>query len=225
MDSVDISDETSKEAAAAAKARGTEHFAAGRHEQAIAAYEEAAKNDPTDHVFPSNICACHLELCKKEFEPARKLDHAALAFAAAQLCTSLNPSWVKGFVRMANAEAELLSAISNYEERKADRKEPNDYDGTPWPTPTPALKPTIEAASVTSCEATCRAGLALERSNAALRLRLQLLRDDGHVSVEKQEAEDRALVDVEAAAPLKAEGNAAFSAKKFEDASVRALSL
>ena len=217
MDGVDVSDETGKEAAAEAKARGTTHFAAGRNEEAILAYKEAASHDPTDHVYHSNICACYLELCKKEYEPARKLDHAANALASANTCMSLNSSWVKGFVRKANAEAEVLSAIKKYEESKANRKEPTDFDGKPWPVPDPTLGAVVEGASFAACEATCRAGLALERSNASLRLRLQLLRDEGNIAPDAEEA-DRALVDAEAAAPLKAEGNAAFAAKRFEEA-------
>lgn len=219
MDAPDLSDVTDKEAAAAAKARGTKHFQAGENEQAVLAYEQAAKHDPTDHVFHSNICACHLELCKKTFEPELKLDHAALALKAACTCTTLNSTWVKGFVRKANAEAELLSASAHLEERKKSR-EPMNYDGKPWPEPDPALKSIVESASFASCEATCRAGLALEHGNAALRLRLQSLRDDGHVSKENEDL-DRVLVDLEAAAPLKAEGNSAFSAKKFEDAAAK----
>ena len=174
-------------------------------------------HDPTDHLFASNVCACQLELCKLEWEPAKKVEHAALALVAAARCVGLNPSWAKGFLRKASAEAELLAAVETFEKRKAERKEPLDYDDKPWPEPPAALMPSVQAASHASVEASCRAGLVLERGNAALRLRLQLLRDAGHVGAEKEE-EDRALADADAAAPLKAEGNAAFSAKRYADA-------
>lgn len=217
---VEVSDEGGKEAAAEAKARGTAHFTLGTAEgykQAIHSYQEAEKHDPTDHVFPSNICASYLELAKLEWEPAKKVEHNARALMAAQRCVAVNPSWFKGLLRKATAEGELLSAAATWEERKADRKDPVDFDGNPWPSPDPSVQPTIDGASHASVEATCRAALALDRSSAVVRLRLQRLRDDGHVGADK-EAADRALVDVEAAAPLKAEGNAAFSAKRFEEA-------
>ena len=218
MDSVEITDETGKEAAAAAKAKGTSHFSKAEYADALAAYQEAASHDNADHVFPSNICACYLELAKKEYEEAKKVDLNARAFLASQQCVKLNASWVKGHLRQATAEAELLAAVAAYEERKAQRKEPTDFDGKPWPVPDPSLQPAIDAASYASCEAACRAGLALEAGNAALRLRLQLLRDGGHVVGEDKEAADRALVDAEAAAPLKAEGNKLFGEKKYTDA-------
>ena len=217
---IDISDESGKELAAAAKARGTTEFAKGNqegYERAIVAYKEAEAHDSTDHVFPSNICACYLELAKKEWEPAKKVTLVARAFEAACKCTALNPTWVKGFLRKATAEAELLSAVEDHEERKKERKDPVDYDGKPWPEPDPSMLPIMASASYASCESTCRAGLELDRGNAGLRLRLQQLRDRGVVGGDK-EAMDRALVDADAAAPLKAEGNAAFAAKKYQDA-------
>ena len=45
------------------------------------------------------------------------------------------------------------------EERKAQRKEPTDFDGKPWPVPDPSLQPAIAAASYASCEAACRASV------------------------------------------------------------------
>jgi len=226
---MEIEDETGKEKAAEAKARGAALYAKAdreSYEAAILAYAEAETHDPTDHVFPSNICACHLELCKLEYEPAKKLEHAARAFVSAERCSALNAAWVKGYVRKATAEWEVLSAAEKYAERKEQRTEPLDYDGKPWAEPEPSLLPVIKAASYASCEATCRAGLAIaaagqrhplipEPGNADLRLRLQLLRD--HNGTDNEEA-DRALVDVDAAAPLKAEGNTAFAAKNYADA-------
>ena len=128
-------------------------------------------HDPTDHLFASNVCACQLELCKLEWEPAKKVEHAALALVAAARCVGLKPSWAKGFLRKASAEAELLAAVETFEKRKAERKEPLDYDDKPWPEPPAVLMPSVEAASHASVEASCRAGLVLERGNAALRLR------------------------------------------------------
>ena len=108
MDTVEISDETGKEAAAAAKAKGTAHFSKAEYADALAAYQEAASHDALNHVFPSNICACYLELAKKEYEEAKKVDLNARAFLASQQCVKLNASWVKGHLRQATAEAELL---------------------------------------------------------------------------------------------------------------------
>ena len=215
-----VEDESGKEAAAEAKQRAAVLFARADkegYEKGCAAYAEAEAHDPSDHVFPSNICACQLELCKLEWEPAKKVEHSALALVAAARCVALNPAWTKGFVRKAAAEAELLAAVATFEKRKSERKESLDYDDKPWPEPPASLLPGIQAASHASCEVSCRAGLALERGNAPLRLRLQLLRDAGHVGADKEGA-DRALADAAAAAPLKAEGNAAFAAKRYSDA-------
>ena len=126
-----IEDESGKEAAAEAKGRAAALFAKGSkegYEKGCAAYEEAEAHDPSDNLFASNICACQLELCKLEWEPAKKVEHAALALVAATRCVALNPSWAKGFLRKASAEAELLSAVETFEKRKAERKEPLDYD-------------------------------------------------------------------------------------------------
>ena len=172
-----IDDETGKEAAAEAKGRAAALFAKGNkegYEKGCAAYEEAEAHDPSDHLFASNICACQLELCKLEWEPAKKVEHAALALVAAARCVALNPSWTKGFLRKASAEAELLAAVETFEKRKAERKEPLDYDDKPWPEPPAALLPGVQAASHASVEASCRTGLALERVRVGFGLGLGL---------------------------------------------------
>ena len=203
----------SKESADEAKARGTAALARNEIPEALKAYEEAEKHDPSDHVHPSNISFCHLELAKKAFEPAEKLEHTVRAFIAASRCVTLNPSWLKGHVRKSTAEAEVLSATTDFKKSKEERKTELDYEDKPWPEPEQALMATAESASYGSVESTCRAGLAIDQSNALLRLKLQELRDDGRIN---DAAADLILVDVEAAAPLKAEGNAAFAAKKYE---------
>ena len=213
-----VSDESGKDLAAAAKARGTASLAKNEIDDALKAYEEAEKHDPVDHVYSSNISFCHLELGKKVYEPAEKLEHVARAFVAACRCVTLNPSWLKGHVRKSTAEAELLSALATFKQRKADRKTERDYDDKPWPEPEPALLAVAESASYASLEATCRLGLAIDLSNAALRLKLQELRDDGHAN---DASADLDLVDANAAAPLKAEGNTAFSAKNYADAAAK----
>ena len=134
-----VSDESGKDLAAAAKARGTASLAKNEIDDALKAYEEAEKHDPVDHVYSSNISFCHLELGKKVYEPAEKLEHVARAFVAACRCVTLNPSWLKGHVRKSTAEAELLSALATFKQRKADRKTERDYDDKPWPEPEPAL--------------------------------------------------------------------------------------
>ena len=233
----DVADGPSaKELAAKAKAKGNAAHGLGTrdgYEKAIAAYSEAAAHDPSDHIFYANMCASYIELAKIEWQPGKSVGIAAKAVEAAHKCTSLAPTWAKGWVRQASAEAELLKVRPKWEAENrldADKdKEKAAKESQPWsesnlpgvdddfkkPQPDDAQLATIKAAGPGACEATCRSGLALDPTNAALKLRLQTLRDDGHAT---DEALDKAACDVEGAAPLKAEGNAAFTAKRFEEA-------
>jgi len=73
----------------------------------------------------------------------------------------------------------------------------------------------VEEASYNSCEASCRKGLELDPQSALLPTRLQALRDAGHPT---DEAKDREMRDQKAAGECKAQGNAAFSAKRWKEA-------
>ena len=240
-DAVEIEDmadgPSPKELAAKAKAKGNSSHQLGTregYEKAIEAYNEAIAHDPSDHIFHANLCASYIELAKLEWQPGKSVGAAARAVEAAHRCTSMAPTWAKGWVRQATAEAELLKARPKWEAENridADKKKEKTEEGQPWsadnlpdvdgappfqkPQPDDSLLPTIQAAGPAACEATCRSGLALDPSNAALKLRMQTLRDDGHAT---DEALDKAACDVEASMPLKAEGNAAFTAKRFEEA-------
>jgi tetratricopeptide (TPR) repeat protein len=197
------------EAAKEAKAQGNEQFAAQKFEEALTSYAAALKSDPSLHAVHSNMAACHIELANREIDLAPKVTCFARALVEAQKCTELAPQWTKGWVRRANAEWELLHALGRY----------NDDKGKEWnkekPPPDPALAEVYGAAGHASIEASCRAGLAIERENLPLRQRLQALRDAGHPA---DEAADRALRDPEAAAVAKAQGNDRFKAKNYEAA-------
>lgn len=221
-----------QELAADAKARGNSLFAKQTregYEQALAAYIEAIKHDPGNHILHANCSACHMELAKDNWEPLKKVEAYARALEAARQCTALGPSWVKGFVRQADSEFELKQALGKWEERKrSDAKWRNERKQRQGANATleddeeerekqidPELCATAESASLASCEASCRAGLRLESGHSQLRSRLQALRDAGHAT---DSGMDKEMRDQTAAASHKEKGNAAFSAKRFSEA-------
>jgi tetratricopeptide (TPR) repeat protein len=225
-----------KAAALAAKERGNKSFAKKTregYEEALSAYQEAIENDPDDHVFYANCSACHIELGNDEYEPRKKVESYARALIAARECTSKGSEWAKGYVRQSAAEFELVGAIKKLEERKKqdekwrkedeeraekDRKEGREPflpDRKPDVQVDQGLKTIVEEASYNSCEASCRKGLELDPQSALLRTRLQALRDAGHPT---DEAKDREMRDQTAAGECKAQGNAAFSAKRWKEA-------
>jgi hypothetical protein len=71
-------------------------------------------------------------------------------------------------------------------------------------------------------DATSPSGAALRDAppqlRQVLRLKLQMLRDEGHAT---STVLDGAMVDLEAAAPLKAEGNAAFAQQRYDEAAAQ----
>jgi len=226
----------SKAAAQAAKERGNAAFAKkGREnlEEALKAYEEGISLDPDNPILHSNVCACHLELASDHWEPRKKVESTARGLLAARKCTALDPTWVKGYVRQATAEFDLVNAAVKWAERQKqdekwahedeeralkDEKEgrkPFRSHREPQPELDPALKDVVNGASHSSCEESCRNGLKNEPGNALLRSKLQALRDAGYITNEEQ---DKALVDEEAASKHKAQGNTNFSAKKWQDA-------
>ena len=104
----DISEDlSSRELALAAKARGNKAHSLNTLEGfvvAVAAYKEAISHDPTDHIFYANLCASYIELSKVKWKPGEVVDAAAKAVEAATKCTTMAPTWAKGFLRQATAE-------------------------------------------------------------------------------------------------------------------------
>lgn len=227
--------------AAKAKERGNTFFGKKTREgyqEALAAYREATEYDPEDKIFYGNVSACHIELAKEAWDPFEKVTAYSEALVAAKRCTELGPDWVKGFVRRATSEFELVEANRKWEERKKRdeewRKESKerrankpkgtddddgfDADGKfdrPEKVLDPEMNKIANSASLAACEETCRTGLKLEPKNTQLRMLLQSLRDSGH---QTDEESDRGMRDQPAAAPFKADGNAAFSKKDFRGA-------
>jgi len=221
--------------AVAAKERGNGLFAKKTregYEQALTAYQEAIENDPDDHVFYANCAACHIELGSDTWEPSKKVESYARALRDARECTTRGPEWAKGYVRQSAAEFELVAATVKLAERKIqdekwrkedeERAEKDKKEGREPFLPDRKEKHVVDeglhdiakGASYSSCEASCRKCLDLDPSNALVRARLQTLRDAGHVT---DEAKDKEMRDSTAAAACKAEGNAAFSAKKWKE--------
>jgi len=229
--------EDNKALAAAAKQRGNEHFSQKTregYEKALAAYEEAIKHNPDDHVFYANCSACHLELAGDAWEPRKKVESCARALSMAKECTSRGPTWAKGYSRRAAAEFDLISAVAKWEDRKIqdekwrkedeeraekDRKEgrkPYIPERKVEPELDQALKDLVDGACYSSVEASCRKSLELEPDMLPLiRPRLQALRDAGYTT---DAAQDESLRDPKAAAEFKSQGNAAFSSKKWKEA-------
>jgi len=223
-----------KALALAAKERGNALFAKKTREgyaEALAQYTESIGHDPDNHVLHANSAACHIEIGGCEWDPKKKVEAYANAVISSTKCTALAPAWAKGYVRQSTAEFELIAARKNMAKRKEQDKKwegedaerakanPDDFKYSSYAkkdySMDASLTDTVESASYGGCELTCRTGLEHEPGNQPLRSRLQALRDAGCVT---DEAKDRAMRMPEAAAPLKAEGNKAFAAKKWKDA-------
>mmetsp|Transcript_25555 Transcript_25555/g.73889 ORF Transcript_25555/g.73889 Transcript_25555/m.73889 type:complete len:267 (+) Transcript_25555:1-801(+) len=78
------------------KALGNKHFAAKEYEKAIKLYSEAIRLDGKNHVYYSNRSASYGGL--KDWENAAK---------DAKECIKINPTFLKGFYRLATAQIEL----------------------------------------------------------------------------------------------------------------------
>ena len=215
-----------KEAADECKARGNAEFGKNTqegYEAAIAAYKQAIEHFPEGHVYHANTGAAYLELAKMEWKSSAKLSLLANALMYCTRCTELAPDWPKGFVRKAAAEFELVSERAKYEKEKNRVKEDwekEEEELAAAPEPDAALMALISGAAYASCEATCRAGLAGSEDQSSsqmllLKSRLQSLRDAGHAT---DDAADKLLADSAASLVPKADGNAQFSAKRFEQA-------
>ncbi|CAN0208248.1 unnamed protein product, partial [Discosporangium mesarthrocarpum] len=75
---------------------GNDAFAKKDYEEATRLYSEAIDLDPENHVYHSNLSACH----------ALKGDHRKAALEARE-CIRLDPAFVKGYYRLATAQTEL----------------------------------------------------------------------------------------------------------------------
>lgn len=99
------------------KAKGNEYFRKGEWNDAIIAYTDAITLNPTDETFYSNRSAAYLQMNKY---------HEALHDAV--LCRYLNPKWVKGCYRLANARLALGkyedAAVSAWEGLKIEEGNP-----------------------------------------------------------------------------------------------------
>jgi len=92
------------EKAAAAKAKGNQHFGKGEFKEAAEAYSEAITITPTDHVLYSNRSGAYASL--EQFDKALE---------DAEECLNLSPNFVKGYGRKGLA----LFKLKKYDEAKA----------------------------------------------------------------------------------------------------------
>eukprot|EP00124_Ichthyophonus_hoferi_P005018 Ihof_evm1s642 gene=Ihof_evmTU1s642 len=89
------------------KVKGNAFFKENKYPEAIGAYSEAIKRDPTDHVLYSNRAAAYMKL--GEFPTAIK---------DCDKCIEMAPSFVKGYTRKANCQLflkEHTKALETYE--------------------------------------------------------------------------------------------------------------
>lgn len=226
---------TPVELAQEAKTRGNAAFAKATlhcYKEAVKEFSTATELDPTDHILFANLGAALLEQAKKEYDKSRKVEMLSRALLASRRCTELDAAWPKGWMRAAASEFDLVAARASWKIKDewdndaATQSYDVDADGEAKPKvacPEESLIPVIEGATYSSCEASCRTGLATDPAPPAavadqLRARLQSLRDMGWAT---DEAADRLIVDTEASLAPKAEGNTAFSAKHYKDAAAK----
>eukprot|EP00593_Proboscia_inermis_P005843 CAMPEP_0171299686 /NCGR_PEP_ID=MMETSP0816-20121228/8550_1 /TAXON_ID=420281 /ORGANISM="Proboscia inermis, Strain CCAP1064/1" /LENGTH=269 /DNA_ID=CAMNT_0011775695 /DNA_START=18 /DNA_END=827 /DNA_ORIENTATION=+ len=89
-------DNTDKSLAEQKKELGNKAFASKNYEEAIALYTEAIKCEPNNHVYFSNRAASYGSISK--------WDSSA---SDAKKCIELDPTFVKGYYRLATAQIEL----------------------------------------------------------------------------------------------------------------------
>ena len=110
-----------REKSLALKARGNQHFSAGKHADAIVAFTEAIKLWSTNETFYSNRCASYTALNKLE-----------LALQDAETVISLKPEWSKGYSRIGAVYflqkkfEESVKAYTNALKYEAESKEIKD---------------------------------------------------------------------------------------------------
>jgi len=94
--------------AEAKKAEGNKAFAKKKYQMAIGVYSEAISLNASNHVYYSNRSACYAEAGK--FGEAK---------ADGEMCIKVNPGFVKGYLRKANAEflmGDLDAAVATIRE-------------------------------------------------------------------------------------------------------------
>jgi stress-induced-phosphoprotein 1 len=79
---------SNREQALIHKGKGNEAFKAGDFETSITEFNKAIENDPTDHVFYSNLSGSYASLGRYQE-----------ALDAAEKCVETKPDWAKGFTR------------------------------------------------------------------------------------------------------------------------------
>ena len=216
-------------AAAEAKAKADGLFRDRKFTDAIDAYGSAIDLDPSNKALYSNRAACQEKLCATLYGDEKKAKILA-GLEDARKCVELDEAWARGHQRVATfaallvkVEVQQVSANEDYVVGPrgggpggglgADRED-DDADLR-----RSASAQARVAALRKECEASCRRGLGLDRSNEFLRAALQDLRDASAFALDGALAPtDADLVDKDAAAAAKKVGSGSFAAKDYKAA-------
>lgn len=211
--------------AEAAKTKADGLFRDRKYTDAIDSYTEAIEADsaPNKACF-SNRAACREKLIGNTYgDEKTKLIEAGLADA--RKCVELDAQWARGYQRLAAFTALAVSNEAAMASRNDDYvvgpRHGDDFDDRDDAADFRRSAKAAKNAAVlrSECEKACRAGLALDPGNEALRLNLQTLRDASDYSLDPSlEPTDDTLVDKETAATHKKAGSAAFGAKDMKTA-------
>ena len=137
------------------------------------------------------------------WDSKERVEHYAKALLESRQCTERNSEWEDPYVWAAKAEYQLIAARAKWQEKNKQQEKLE-----------PSLQAVLDGASYSSCEATYRRGLTLNPANDYFRTCLQTLREEGY---ETNETQDREMRNTTAAQSRKAEGNAAYAAKKWQE--------
>ena len=211
--------------AADLKAKADALFRSRSFTDAIAAYTRAIACAPENHALFSNRAACREKLLGSAHGGA-KADLVNDGLNDCRQCVALDPSFAKGFVRLAAflhqaAQLTMLDRYdyADYHVNADDRRESKIDGGILRGGSAKALAACI--GQLRECEAACRTGLGLDQASEPLRVTLQKLRDEGPANFALDPSlapDDAALSDPAAAQAAKASGGAKFAAKDFAGA-------
>ena len=219
---------THKPMAASTKAEADALFRKAKYGEAATKYGLAIKQDPENEKLYGNRAACCEKLAASLWGP-EKVGWLQCGVTDGRKATTLAPAWGKGHARLASACLSLAAHVvdcawerDDYDEVGAAR---SMTQKTPRETCFSKSARDEAAAYKLESEVACRRALALDGSLSTCRANLAKLADDPSHRPAPPEAfgdlpyaTDAALRDETAAQAHKAEGDAAYGAKKYDEA-------